>query len=89
MSEKSEQRDKDRNQSEWENPRNWSGGAFGIYKSEKDTRVWVPKRNPKMGWTFNFAKPTAYVWLALLILVPLTIALAVIFLAKATGNQGH
>lgn len=78
MSEKTEQRVKARNQSEWENPKNWSGGVFGIYKSEKDTRLWVPKKNPKMGWTFNFAKPSAYVWLSGLIGVPIAIVVIVI-----------
>lgn len=78
MSKKSKQRLKERNQSEWENPKNWSGGVFGIYKSDKDTRLWVPKKNPKMGWTFNFAKTSAYIWLGLLIGVPLAIAAIVI-----------
>lgn len=74
MLEKARQRDETRNQSEWENPRNWSGGVFGIYKSERDTRLWVPKRNPKLGWTVNFAKPSAVVWLSPLIGVPIALA---------------
>jgi len=39
------------NQAEWENPDNWST----IYFSKKDSGTWVPKRNPKHGWTINFA----------------------------------
>jgi len=39
------------NQTEWENPDNWSS----IYFSKKDNRTFVPKRNPKHGKTINFA----------------------------------
>jgi len=44
----------DINQSEWSNPQNWSGPKlFGLYHSKLDTRLWVPKRSPSMGWTIN------------------------------------
>jgi len=81
MSEKAKQRLKERNQSEWENPKNWSAGVFGIYKSDRDTRLWAPKKNPKLGWTFNFAKPSAYVLLSGLIGVPLAFA-AIVMVAN-------
>lgn len=36
---------------------------FGIfYYNPSDSRTIVPKRNPMMGWTFNFAKPLTYVF---------------------------
>jgi uncharacterized membrane protein len=45
------------NEAEWRDPANWHGGWLGIYKSERDTRSWVPKRRPVMGWTVNMAHP--------------------------------
>ena len=47
------------NQAEWENPDNWSS----IYFSKKDSRTCVPKRNPKHGWTINFASPSGAKWI--------------------------
>lgn len=38
-----------------EEPENWKWGVF--YFNKKDFRLIVPKRNPIMGWTFNFAHP--------------------------------
>lgn len=44
----------DINQAEWSNPLNWSGPKLlGLYSSKSDTRVWVPKRTPALGWTIN------------------------------------
>jgi len=47
------------NQSEWENSDNWSS----IYFSKKDSRTWVPKRNPKHGWTINFGSSSGSKWI--------------------------
>ncbi len=47
------------NQAEWENPDNWST----IYFSKKDTRSWVPKKNPKHGSTINFGSPSGSLWI--------------------------
>jgi uncharacterized membrane protein len=41
-------------QQEWEKPENWTGW-LGTYRSTRDSRLWVPKRNPRLGWTLNFA----------------------------------
>ena len=42
------------NQAEWSDPANWSGPKlFGLYSSRADTRAWVPKRTPGLGWTLN------------------------------------
>ncbi len=46
------------NQIEWDKPENWSGPKlFGLYCSKADTRLWVPKRVPKWGWTINVGHP--------------------------------
>lgn len=44
-----------------DNPKYWKWGIF--YVNADDSRMVVPKRNPGLGWTFNFAHPK--VWLAL------------------------
>ena len=53
------------NQAEWENPDNWST----IYFSKRDDRASVPKRNPKHGWTINFAHPKEAPWIYYLLLL--------------------
>ena len=47
------------NQAEWEDPNNWTT----IYFSKKDSRAWVPKRNPKHGSTVNFGNPSGARWI--------------------------
>ncbi|MDE2027279.1 MAG: hypothetical protein KGK03_05715 [Candidatus Omnitrophica bacterium] len=43
------------NEQEWNDPNNWSGPAYcRCYWSKRDTRLWVPKSNPALGWTINF-----------------------------------
>jgi len=49
-----------------EDPENWKWGIF--YFNKKDHRMVVPKRNPIMGWTFNFAHPAGYIFLVLILL---------------------
>ena len=58
------------NQQEWERRENWSGW-LGTYRSARDTRVWVPKRNPALGSTLNFAHRGAWWSLVGLLTVPL------------------
>ena len=48
---------------EWGNPANWHGGFLGVYYSQRDSRSFVPKRNPIMGVTINFARPGGIVFL--------------------------
>lgn len=48
------------NQAEWENPENWS---VGLYFSKRDTRTWVPKSIPWMGWTLNLATRAGAMWM--------------------------
>ena len=40
------------------NPKHWRGGL--LYFNPLDPRTFVPKRNPILGITLNFAKPQAY-----------------------------
>ena len=55
------------NEREWNTPGNWHGGWLGIYSSEQDTRLLVPKRRRFMGWTLNLAHPGARFLLGLLL----------------------
>lgn len=47
-------------------PGNWHGP---FYLNRKDPRLIVPKYNPALGWTFNFASPYAYLTLFILALI--------------------
>ena len=48
----------DINQTEWSKPENWSGPKLlGLYSSKTDTRLWVPKRTPALGWAINIGHP--------------------------------
>jgi uncharacterized membrane protein len=73
---------KEINRAEWENPDNWSGpGRDGFYFSKKDSRTWVPKSIPWMGWTLNLAKPAGAGWLVglfvLIIVFPIVLHILV------------
>ena len=48
----------------------WRGGLF--YANPEDPRLVVPKRWG-VGWTFNYARPAAWVVTALLLLGPLAL----------------
>ncbi len=37
-----------------------------FYANRHDKRIFVPKRNPGWGWTFNFANPFLYFLLVLI-----------------------
>jgi uncharacterized membrane protein len=50
-------------------------GAF-LYRNPEDPRLWVPKL-VGIGWTFNFARPAAWVLLGLLLLPALVVLIAV------------
>jgi uncharacterized membrane protein len=68
----------DVNRAEWEDPENWWGGRLGLYASRRDTRAWVPKRTPALGWTVNFGRPSGWLWLAALLVGPPLIVLALV-----------
>jgi uncharacterized membrane protein len=63
------------NEAEWRDPKNWHGGWLGLYKSERDTRVWVPKPNPRMGMTVNFAHRSGVLTLLLILSIGLGLVL--------------
>jgi uncharacterized membrane protein len=46
------------------NPAFWRGP---LYFNRKDPRLVIPKLYPSMEWTFNFASPGAYIFIAALI----------------------
>ena len=56
------------NERERNNPGNW-GKLLGFYRSKVDSRVWVPKPRPWMGWTLNLANPFARLLVLLFILL--------------------
>lgn len=59
----------------WRDPRNYKWGA--IYYCKADPRAIVPRRFKWMGWTVNFARPSAIpvtVLLVAIVAVPLLIA---------------
>jgi hypothetical protein len=57
------------------NPAHWKLGIF--YFCREDQRVLVPKRIQGLGWTINFARPSALFWIASVILFAWgTVALA-------------
>lgn len=57
------------NKQEWERRANWTS-RWGMYRSESDPRLWVPKRNPAMGWTLNMAHQKARLTLVAMVIVP-------------------
>ena len=69
------------NEREWKDPTNW-GKVFGFYRSNADSRLWVPKPQPWMGWSLNMAKPLAgalvLLFVLLLCLLVASVALALI-----------
>ena len=66
------------NKQEWNKPENWIGPDFcALYKSKKDSRIWVPKKIRSHGWTINIGSPAGIVVLAFLVIV---------FLAIVTGS---
>lgn len=60
----------------WRDRRNWK---WGVYYCKADPRVIVPKRVKWMGWTINFALPSAvpvFLGLFAVLLVPLFVVSA-------------
>lgn len=71
------------NKAEWQNPDNWTLGSrlLCVYFSHKDSRTWVPKRIPWMGYTLNLGKPSGVVWLiGFLISIPAFIAISILLI---------
>jgi uncharacterized membrane protein len=73
----------DINEREWRDPANWTGRVLPRYASERDTRLWVPKRNPALGWTINFGHPASVYWGAgLMLAIPLALMLGMVWLSR-------
>jgi len=51
-------------------PKNWKGF---FYFNRKDYRLIVPKLNPGMGSTLNFASPYSYLFIILIVLIAVTL----------------
>jgi hypothetical protein len=51
----------------WRDPRNYKWGL--IYYCRADPRAIVPRRLKWMGWTVNFARPSAIPWSGLLVAI--------------------
>ncbi len=62
------------NDLEWRRTDNWT--RRGLYRSARDPRILVPKRNPALGWTVNIAHRAGRIWLAVLIVLAIVITLA-------------
>ena len=56
------------NEREWSNPDNW-GKRFGFYHGRLDSRTWVRKPHPWMGWSLNLANPRGKVLVILFLLL--------------------
>jgi hypothetical protein len=63
----------------WRDPKNYKWGL--IYYCKADPRAIVPKRVKWMGWTVNFARPSAIPIMLLLV----AILLVPIFIVTASG----
>jgi uncharacterized membrane protein len=57
-------------------PQNWKWEI--VYYNKEDKRVFVPKKNPNYGFTFNFARPAAII--VSIVAVVLLVASVVLFL---------
>lgn len=59
---------------DWQDPINDPiNYKYGFYYNPDDYRVIVPKRIRAFGWTLNFAKPTAYFIILLILAIPFLI----------------
>ncbi len=64
--------DKELNESMNKDPRSWKGYFF--YMNGNDSRIFVPKRIPALGWTLNFSNPLAYLILLVIIMILIIIS---------------
>ena len=72
------------NETEWKDASNWTGPQWlSVYFSKRDSRVWVPKQIPALGWTLNLGQRAGVFWMtAFVIGMPLAV-LAIIAFAEA------
>ena len=55
-----------------ENPDNWNGI---FYVNKNDKRIFLPKRNPKFGYTINFGNIYSYIFIAAVVLFMILMSL--------------
>ena len=71
------------NRAEWESSENWGGPAWvSVYFSKKDTRTWVPKRIPWMGFTLNLAHTAGVFWLVFFMIFVTVVPLSILALVS-------
>ena len=63
----------------WKDSHNWK---WGIYYCKADPRVILPKRLKWMGWTVNFARPSA-IPVVLLLLAMVTVPVCIVAIKGA------
>jgi len=74
------------NETECTNPANWTGPKWlSVYFSKRDSRVWVPKQIPALGWTLNLGQPGGVFWMTAFI-VGLPLSILAIFVLAAAGR---
>jgi uncharacterized membrane protein len=66
------------NERERNNPGNW-GKTLGFYHSRADSRVWVRKPRPWMGWSLNMTNPFAGLLVLLFILLLCLLVASIVF----------
>jgi uncharacterized membrane protein len=77
--------DRERNEREWNDPRNWKGLRWSpFYFGAEDTRPFVPKRGRRRGYTVNFAHPLGRA----LVFAAASLALVGVAVALLTGRRG-
>lgn len=77
----------DVNHAEWSDPKNWGDGVMRFYFSKSDSRSWVPKQQPRLGWTLNMAHRHAGLWLTALASIPfLCVVVAWVVAASVTAG---
>ena len=71
------------NETEWKNASNWTGPEWlSVYFSKRDSRVWVPKQIPALGWTLNLGKPAGVFWLTSFVVGLPLLVLALVMLSS-------
>jgi uncharacterized membrane protein len=63
-----------------EEPEQLVGFPLGVVLLQQDSRTWVPKSIPWMGWTLNIAKPAGAYWLVFFLAGLPTLMLGILIL---------
>ena len=72
------------NATEWSNPDNWTGRKWiSVYFSKRDSRLWVPKRVRRLGWTINLGHPKGAAVLTAILFGIIALVALINFLTRA------